>query len=541
MTLTQPRCDTSSGSSYRGLRRARFALGLCSLAVTVCVATLFAMAVVPMVVPGWTSTAVSSGSMRPSIWVGDAVVVQEIEDYHNLDYPTVALVEREGEQPLLHRIRSQRADGSYVTRGDANENEDSTPVRPNQLLGVGRLAVPFVGFVALWVQTGNLVALVLLASSVTVLALISRWATPREDDDEHVDPSGEEQPEDGGPTASSPPTHGPCPAPVIKIAVALVTVLLAGSLVHRLTPVAAALAGRDAAKPNTTTVATITPPTGLKAAQRCVAATPTYVSKAYKPPGATALSMPAGIQPGDVLVALVHNRSGSTYPPTPSGWTRLGRTEVNTRRAVLWAKVAQASDVGSSLSDLPSTSGAIVSGFRGAAVPATQETGGMTLTESYSTLGGSWNAQDLYVGMYSMEAPNGRIGDSFNDGLNTDTGALTGGSHTMNVRHVTKTRSGSQGTTTVSISPNAMTTGFTFTLKPRPTKYVDLSWSASGNAAGYRLERPTGTAIADISGRTAVTYSDVQPPTGTQTYAVRSTLNSWTSAPATLTTNVTAC
>jgi hypothetical protein len=58
-----------------------------------------------------------------------------------------------------------------VLRGDANPADDSTPVNPADVAGVGVMRIPWVGLPGLWVREGNAVALVAAAA----VALLIGW------------------------------------------------------------------------------------------------------------------------------------------------------------------------------------------------------------------------------------------------------------------------------------------------------------------------------------------------------------------------------
>ena len=57
--------------------KSRFYLGLAGLTVVIIFGTLAAMALLPIVVPGWQSTAIVSGSMEPAIRTGDVVIAAD--------------------------------------------------------------------------------------------------------------------------------------------------------------------------------------------------------------------------------------------------------------------------------------------------------------------------------------------------------------------------------------------------------------------------------------------------------------------------------
>ncbi|MFM9876739.1 MAG: LamG-like jellyroll fold domain-containing protein [Rhodoglobus sp.] len=124
---------------------------------------------------GWLPTTVSSDSMAPGIRAGDVVVSMPVDanDLHLGQVLLVADPDHEGRQ-RLHRLVGTTASGELVLRGDANQQDDSTPVQPADVSGVGVLRVPWVGLPGLWLREGAVVPLALAASSLLALGWISR-------------------------------------------------------------------------------------------------------------------------------------------------------------------------------------------------------------------------------------------------------------------------------------------------------------------------------------------------------------------------------
>ncbi|MBL7261158.1 signal peptidase I [Paractinoplanes lichenicola] len=159
-------------------------------AVVACLIGMLLVAAAPVVI-GWRSTVVVSGSMQPSIKAGDVVAARPVPraDRTGVKPGTVVLVEDPAApgRLLLHRLVRYDEQGRLILKGDANRSADSTPVPPEQLRGVARLKVPFIGLPYLWVQEGQYLPVV--AFAVLLIALIA-WQ-PRDSDDEDPAPSSE--------------------------------------------------------------------------------------------------------------------------------------------------------------------------------------------------------------------------------------------------------------------------------------------------------------------------------------------------------------
>ena len=152
-------------------------------AVLTMVVSLLIWSLLPAVI-GWTPRVILSGSMEPRIHVGDVIVTREV--------PTATLVKgqvltvKDPDHPGItrtHRMVRRDADGSIVTRGDANRQADSSHVTDAAVLGLGVVRVPYVGRPMYWVAERNWLA---LAGTLALLGLCLYTAFPgkpkREDD-----------------------------------------------------------------------------------------------------------------------------------------------------------------------------------------------------------------------------------------------------------------------------------------------------------------------------------------------------------------------
>jgi signal peptidase I len=120
-------------------------------------------------VVGWSSHVVMSGSMTPQIDTGDVVVTEPVGAAAARPGLVVLVVDpADPGRSLLHRVVEQRPDGSLITRGDANRVPDSTPVPPQNVRGIARLRIPYVGLPIAWLRQGRY-----LQVAATLLALLT--------------------------------------------------------------------------------------------------------------------------------------------------------------------------------------------------------------------------------------------------------------------------------------------------------------------------------------------------------------------------------
>lgn len=142
------------------------------VALTV-LAGLVVAALAPLVA-GHSAHVVTSGSMAPRIDPGDVVVTHPVTAAE-LRTGQVVLV-RDPEVPsglLLHRLVSFDEEGRLVTRGDANQSNDSVHADPAAVRGVAVLRVPWVGLPSLWRAEARYGALALTAGVLVAAAVFA--------------------------------------------------------------------------------------------------------------------------------------------------------------------------------------------------------------------------------------------------------------------------------------------------------------------------------------------------------------------------------
>ncbi len=114
---------------------------------------------------------VVTGSMEPTLHVGDCILVQEgdpatlqagdIITYVSEDLQTKDLL-------ITHRITEITQDGSFITRGDANPVEDALTVRPDQIQGKYIRKLHIFGFMTGYAGTRKLLLLVVMLGVVAM-------------------------------------------------------------------------------------------------------------------------------------------------------------------------------------------------------------------------------------------------------------------------------------------------------------------------------------------------------------------------------------
>jgi signal peptidase I len=134
-------------------------------------------AIAPVTI-GWTPSVVMSGSMMPNIMPGDIVVTSPTPANQLHTGQVIAFAEPGNPHTtVVHRIVSHTPDGSYVTKGDANAEQDSTPIATTAIHGRVRLRIPAVGLPRYWTTNHNWPPVTALA--VLIIALIRLSSTGR--------------------------------------------------------------------------------------------------------------------------------------------------------------------------------------------------------------------------------------------------------------------------------------------------------------------------------------------------------------------------
>jgi len=148
---------------------------------------------------GWHPTTVSSGSMMPRLHVGDVAVSRPLGDhvpplssvllFHDPDHP---------DRLRMHRFVRVADDGLLVTRGDANDADDSSPVPLSAVVGIGTLRVPWIALPITWLREGRWLPLGLVGIGLVLTLAVATSGRDRGFGDD-------EEPDDPG-AGSTPPT-----------------------------------------------------------------------------------------------------------------------------------------------------------------------------------------------------------------------------------------------------------------------------------------------------------------------------------------------
>lgn len=114
---------------------------------------------------GWSSAVVVSGSMADTIQVNDYIIIKSQSEYHVGDIITF----NKDNSLVTHRIVAEK-NGGFITKGDANNTEDSKIVQKDDIYGLVVLIIPKVGTVISFLKSSfGMMCLVLLMFLIILL------------------------------------------------------------------------------------------------------------------------------------------------------------------------------------------------------------------------------------------------------------------------------------------------------------------------------------------------------------------------------------
>lgn len=115
---------------------------------------------IPLTVPsifGYGTFNVVSGSMEPAIKTGSLVYVKQVEPAEVIAGDVIAFYSPNNTEAVItHRVvENQSASQEFITKGDANEVEDTTPIPYTHLIGRVEVSIPYMGNILAGFVNGN--------------------------------------------------------------------------------------------------------------------------------------------------------------------------------------------------------------------------------------------------------------------------------------------------------------------------------------------------------------------------------------------------
>ena len=116
---------------------------------------------------GYSILVVSTGSMSDTLIEGDVIIIKDTGDYITGDIVTFA---HEGETtPTTHRIVEYDKNGGYITRGDANDSDDTRHVTDDIIFGEVVATMHVLGLLLGWAIGGG--GYIYILSAIVIIGL----------------------------------------------------------------------------------------------------------------------------------------------------------------------------------------------------------------------------------------------------------------------------------------------------------------------------------------------------------------------------------
>jgi signal peptidase I len=168
------RKQEGGGSSTRKAGLLIYVPALCNVIGTLMLLVVIAAAV-PLTIPnflGYEVYNVVSGSMEPTIPIGSIIYVKEIEPAEINSGDIIAF--RGGDSIIMHRVVTNKVvEGTFVTKGDANEGEDMNDVPYDHLVGIVVRHIPILGqLLTLFGSTFGRICMVCFAACGALLNIL---------------------------------------------------------------------------------------------------------------------------------------------------------------------------------------------------------------------------------------------------------------------------------------------------------------------------------------------------------------------------------
>lgn len=109
-----------------------------------------------------------SGSMEPIFSAGDVLIIEQNQEYNEGDIVTFW----EDDTLITHRL-IQKVNGSWITKGDANNSADQDPVDEGSVVGHLTMILPKCGTAILFLNTPIGIFLIILL--LVIIFILPEW------------------------------------------------------------------------------------------------------------------------------------------------------------------------------------------------------------------------------------------------------------------------------------------------------------------------------------------------------------------------------
>jgi len=101
------------------------------------------------IIYGIQSFVVLTGSMEPNLLTGSVIYTKPVQNYSKGD----VIAFNQADRTITHRITEVKGANTYITKGDANNTQDSDPVSSASIIGKEVFTIPYLGSFILFLST----------------------------------------------------------------------------------------------------------------------------------------------------------------------------------------------------------------------------------------------------------------------------------------------------------------------------------------------------------------------------------------------------
>ena len=159
----------------------------------VVIVVIFAILLVGVRLFGIQVFSVISGSMEHEYPVGTLIYVKDVDPSLIAEGDVITYV-LPNDMPSTHRVvRIDKENQLFYTKGDANESEDGSPVHFKNLIGKPVFKIPFLGYIAYYIQhpPGMYIAIAAGAVLLIVVFLPDLFKKNGKSDDKQAPDNGD--------------------------------------------------------------------------------------------------------------------------------------------------------------------------------------------------------------------------------------------------------------------------------------------------------------------------------------------------------------
>ncbi|MFQ6794267.1 MAG: signal peptidase I [Thomasclavelia sp.] len=167
--------ESKSGYSKRIIRITAFFINKLAYLIIGAIILINLMVYLPACF-NYQTYSVISGSMEPEIKVNSLIYVQKIDPEKLVSEDIITFNSNNG--IVTHRvITNDLSAKQIITKGDANYQNDLRPVNYNQVIGIVKLTIPYIGYYLIFISSlsGKIITIALLIVSILLVDISKKY------------------------------------------------------------------------------------------------------------------------------------------------------------------------------------------------------------------------------------------------------------------------------------------------------------------------------------------------------------------------------